>query len=235
MHKVLQEGLPRGLAELGPWETIYEGLSSLPKDAQSAWFAFDHFYSDGVFEQCLPLVLGEGVDTLVDIGANTGRFTKLCLSERSSLHVTMVDLPQQLALAEAALSAEGLLERTTRHPLDVRKPGWMPSGRQAYWMSQFLDCFAEEEIVSILTRVKDAMPAHARAYILETFWDQQAHEAARHCVIGTSLYFASMANGNSRMYHSQVMRSLIERAGLMVESMSGPIGLSHTLVTCKRA
>jgi O-methyltransferase domain len=236
MHAALKDGLPRGLAELGPWETVYEGLSSLSAEAQTAWFDFDHFYSDGVFEHCLEAVLGEGVRTLVDIGANTGRFTRLCLAERPNLHVTMVDLPQQLALAEATLAKDGLLQRTTSHPVDIRSArSVLPVGGDAYWMSQFLDCFSEQELVSILTRVRAAMPAHARAYILETFWDQQTHEAARYCVIGTSLYFACMANGNSRMYHSGVMRGLIEQAGLVVESMSGPIGLSHTLVTCKRA
>jgi len=42
-------------------------------------------------------------------------------------------------------------------------------------------------------------------FILETSWDQREHELARFCVIGTSLYFACIANGNSRMYHSKVM------------------------------
>lgn len=40
-------GLPAGLAEHGPWRTVYEGLSALPSDVKEAWFAFDHFYSDG--------------------------------------------------------------------------------------------------------------------------------------------------------------------------------------------
>ena len=32
-----------------------------------------------------------------------------------------------------------------------------PKGYDAIWMSQFLDCFSEEEIVSILKRCYDAL------------------------------------------------------------------------------
>ena len=45
----LVEGRPLGLPCLGPWKTLYAGLSSLPEPARSSWFAFDHFYSDQAF------------------------------------------------------------------------------------------------------------------------------------------------------------------------------------------
>jgi len=34
--------------------------------------------------------------------------------------------------------------------------------------------------------VRQAMRPDSKAFILETFWDQQVHEAARYCVIGAS-------------------------------------------------
>jgi hypothetical protein len=40
-----------------------------------------------------------------------------------------------------------------------------------------------------------------------------------------------MANGTSRMYHSQDLLELIASAGLHIESDEA-IGLSHTLLTC---
>ena len=72
-------------------------------------------------------------------------------------------------------------------------------------------------------------------FILETSWDQREHELARFCVIGTSLYFACIANGNSRMYHSKVMMRLIREAGLRVVNPMSRVGLSHTLVECAAA
>ena len=88
------------------------------------------------------------------------------------------------------------------------------------------------DIRSILTRVREAMPAHGRVLILETFWDQQRYDAARFCVIGTSLYFACIANGASRMYHSGVMKRLVAEAGLQVREEVPEVGLSHTLLVC---
>ena len=92
--------------------------------------------------------------------------------------------------------------------------------------------FSETEIVHILSRVRAAMGPSGRAFILEPFWDQQDHEVARFCVIGTSLSFACIANGNSRMYHSKVMLRLINEAGLRVVGGLSRVGLSHSLVEC---
>ena len=44
MEEALKEGKPEGLKVFGTWPTIYEGLSSLPQEAQEKWFAFYHYY-----------------------------------------------------------------------------------------------------------------------------------------------------------------------------------------------
>src|SRR6478609_1520922 len=49
MGQALDEGRPAGLKTLGPWPTVYEGLSVMPEPARGAWHAFDHFYSDHAF------------------------------------------------------------------------------------------------------------------------------------------------------------------------------------------
>ena len=101
-------------------------------------------------------------------------------------------------------------------------------------MSQFLDCFSEEEIVAILQRAKVGMNSETELFIMETFWDDQKYPASTYSLHATSLYFTSMANGNSRMYHSDDMRKLVEKAGLFVEKEFSNIGVSHTLFKCKR-
>jgi SAM-dependent methyltransferase len=232
LKEALLEGRPAGLGEIDHTgaATVYEALRSLPNDVKQAWFDFDHHYSDGVFELCLPSVLTPEVNAVVDVGANTGRFAQLLL-ERSKVRVTLVDLPGQLAVAKENLQKfEG---RFTLAPMNLLSAdSKLPAGADAYWMSQFLDCFSEDEIRSILTRVRQAMRPDSKAFILETFWDQQQHEAARFCVIGTSLYFACIANGNSRMYHSKVLTRLAREAGLRVAHEERQVGLSHTLLTC---
>jgi hypothetical protein len=77
LREALLEGRPAGLPAIDPTgaATVYEALRSLAPEVKQAWFGFDHFYSDGVFEQCLPRVLS-GASTLVDVGANTDHFSR---------------------------------------------------------------------------------------------------------------------------------------------------------------
>ncbi len=234
LGEALRDGAPRGLRELGAFDasaTVYDVLAQLAPDVRAAWFAFDHFYSDGIFEACLAHVLP--VARVVDIGANTGRFAEACLARDANVHVTAVDLPPQIATLSARLAPSVASGRLTTHACDVRSPhAQLPAGADVYWMSQFLDCFGEDDIVTILGHVRAAMRPDSRVFIVETFWNEQRHEAARFCVIATSLYFACVANGQSRMYHSTDMRRLIERAGLRVVNARHDLGLAHSLVEC---
>jgi len=99
-------------------------------------------------------------------------------------------------------------------------------------MSQFLDCFSQEEIAGLLKRAYDALDENGSLYILETYWDKQIHEASTYSLHATSLYFTAMANGNSQMYHSNDMVKLVEEAGLALDKVTENIGVSHTLFKC---
>jgi hypothetical protein len=227
----LREGLPAGLRELGPFATVYEGLHALPPDVKRAWFDFDHHYSDSVFSEALAQMVAEKVRHIVDLGGNTGRFARAFLAAAGpDAKVTIVDLPAQVAMAKESLADLG--DRVAFHPTDVRGPGLTLPRGDAYWMSQFLDCFPEGEIAHILGAVRRAIPPEGRAFVLETFWDRQRYEAARTCVIATTLYFACVANGSSRMLHSDDMERLVVGAGLRVASARHDLGLAHSLLTC---
>ena len=102
-------------------------------------------------------------------------------------------------------------------------------------MSQFLDCFSMEQIVSILLRARKAMTSNTRLYIMETLWDRQKFETAALCLTMTSLYFTTMANGNSKMYHSQDMERCIKLAGLEIEEIHDGLGQGHSIIVCKNS
>ena len=79
LDESLVEGRPAGLRTLGPWASLYEGLSVLPEPARQSWFAFDHFHSDAAFpDVCARLALNPPA-SLLDIGCNTGRWASMCL------------------------------------------------------------------------------------------------------------------------------------------------------------
>ena len=102
----------------------------------------------------------------------------------------------------------------------------------AIWMSQFLDCFSEPQILSILRRAASVMTAGTRLYIMETLWDRQRFDTAALCLAQTSLYFTAIANGNSKMYHSDDLVRLVREAGLEVETIHDFLGLGHSVLEC---
>jgi hypothetical protein len=50
----------------------------------------------------------------------------------------------------------------------------------------------------------------------------------------TSLYFTAKANGNSKMYYSEDLTSLVDRAGLAVEEIIDGIGQGHNILVCRK-
>ncbi|MBR4546989.1 MAG: SAM-dependent methyltransferase, partial [Paludibacteraceae bacterium] len=104
----------------------------------------------------------------------------------------------------------------------------------AIWMSQFLDCFSEPQIRSILRRAAAVMTPDTRLYIMETLWDRQRFDTAAFCLAQTSLYFTAIANGNSKMYHSDDLVRLVRESGLEVETIHDFLGLGHSVVVCRR-
>lgn len=234
LEEALLNGKPEGLKVFGHWPTVYEGLSSLPEKVQESWFGFDHFYSDNSFKQALEIVFANPVHTLLDVGGNTGRWATQCVAYSPEVEVTIMDLPQQLEMMrEQTRELEGAA-RIHGHAADLLDNGTnFPQLFDAIWMSQFLDCFSEEQVLSILTRAARSMEAGSRLYIMETFWDRQRFETASYCLAQTSLYFTAMANGNSKMYYSGDMVRLVEKAGLAIEQIHDGLGLGHSIMQCK--
>lgn len=236
LEEALKEGRPAGLDHFGPWPTIYEGLSSLPAQVQKSWFGFDHFYSDHSFLQALQIIFSFKPLRIMDVGGNTGRFAQRAVAYNEDVKVTIVDLPQQIGLMRKAVAGMPGEERIDARPMNVlERENDFPTdvNPDIIWMSQFLDCFSEEEILSILSRVKKVMHPGARLLIMETFWDRQKYEPASFCLTMTSLYFTAMANGNSKMYHSDDMIRLVREAGLEVEEIHDGLGQGHSILVCK--
>ena len=235
LDKSIEQGRPVGLKTLGDWETFYEGLAFLPPKARDSWLAFDHYYSDAAFPAALKLVFEDKPNRLLDVGGNTGKWAVACAKFDADVKITIADLPQQLEFAQQSVRENDLEERVDFFAVDLldeSKP--LPAGHDAIWMSQFLDCFSEKEIVSILRRAAKAMNAGSTLYILELFWDRQPNEAAAFCLQQTSLYFTCIANGNSQMYHSADLLRCLAESGLKVIAEHDQVGLYHTLLKCRK-
>jgi ubiquinone/menaquinone biosynthesis C-methylase UbiE len=234
LEESIKNEKPEGLKVFGSWPTIYEALSRLPAQVQKSWFGFDHFYSDYAFPDVLPYVFENKPKTLLDIGGNTGKWSMQCAAYDPDVKVTIMDLPGQVEMAKKQVAEKGLSDRISffeTNILDENLP--FPKNFDVIWMSQFLDCFSDEQIKSILRRCYKALSKDGRVYILEPFWNRQRFKASAFALQQTSLYFTAMANGNSQMYHSENFIACVREAGFDVEEQKDFIGVSHTLLVCR--
>ncbi|MCK5857177.1 MAG: SAM-dependent methyltransferase [Bacteroidales bacterium] len=234
-HNSIKEGKPTGLKTFGNWDTVYEGLSQLPEDVQESWFDFDHFYSDTAFPEIMEIVFKKGGRKVLDVGGNTGKFSIKCAAYNDENQMTILDLPGQTAVADKNIKEAGFGNRINTHSinlLDATTP--FPKGYNTIWMSQFLDCFSKEQILTLLQRSYDALDQDGSLFILETYWDRQKYEASTYSLHATSLYFTNIANGNSQMYHSSDLIKLIDQANMKIVNDYDNIGVSHTLFEVKK-
>lgn len=234
LDEALSKNEPAGLKVFGEWPTIYPALSQLPQQAKDSWFAFDHFYSDAAFDAVLPHVFQLKPKHLYDVGGNTGKWAMRCYDYDRDVKVTILDLPEQITLAAANIAEAGKSDRIQGTAVDMLSDCLLPGEADIWWMSQFLDCFSEEQIVAILRKIAGSMKAEARVCILEIFWDRQQWEAGAFSLNVSSLYFTCLANGTSRFYAAKRFLPLLGEAGFIVEHQVDNIGIGHTLLVCKK-
>jgi hypothetical protein len=225
LEESLTKGKPEGLKEFGSWQTIYEGLSSLPQEVQKSWFVFDHFYSDSAFSEALEFVFAQPRKHILDIGGNTAKWALNCYYYDSDVMITIADLPAQAHLARQNISQANATDRIFIYETDVLdSQAGLPRNMDAVWMSQFLDCFSPKQITSILNKVAEAVNKNCDIFIMEPFWDKQHYPAAVYSLHATSLYFTTMANGNSKMYESRELINIITRAGFSLKAQLHEVG-----------
>ncbi len=235
MKQSLLDGKPRGLKHLGNWETIYQGLFHLPEPAKTSWFAFDHYYSDNVFPEAIPLVFESSPKNILDIGGNTGKWAQMCLEYDKNVQVGIADMPEVINIAKKNIESLGYQDRVSYYPLNILQHDIvLPKNYDVIWMSQFLDCFADEEIIFILDKCHDALADNGRIFINETFWDRQRFDTSAFSLQMTSLYFTTMANGNSQLYDSSLYLEFIEKTGFELIREIDDVGLTHTIFELRK-
>ena len=230
----IEQEKPVGLQQFGHWSTIYPGLTALPEKVRKSWFNFDHYYSDSAFPDVLQELQKRNIKTLLDVGANTGKFSLFISQRTEDIHCTLVDLPEQIAVAQKNIIAQNMEQRIDVYTADVlQEETLLPEDHDIIWMSQFLDCFSEQAIIRILQKAAKAMNKDTELWIMEPLWNRQRHETSAFCIINTSPYFTTMANGYSKMYHSDDLIHCIEQAGLKVIELIDDLGICQSIIRCK--
>ncbi len=236
LEESIKSGKPEGLKVFGSWNTIYEALSVLPKKVQESWFNLDHYYSDVAFPKAIPILLKYSPKNVIDIGGNTGKFTKLLLNSSETIHVAMLDLPGQIEMAKANILNEVDNNRISFYGINLLDESQIiPTGHDMIWMSQFLDCFSEEQIVAILTKCLNSLEKNGKIIIQEGFWDKQKYETSAFSLQQFSLYFTALANGNSQMYDYATFSKCLKKAGLKIHEEFHNLSISNSILVCEKA
>ena len=235
LQESIESGAPEGLKVFGDWPTIYPALTHLPEPARTSWSDFNCYYSRQAFPDALPIVFETRPTRLLDIGGNSGAWALQCVEYDPDVRVTIVDLPGQTSIARETVRKSNGKDRVEIVDLDLLDPAQhLPTGADTIWMSQFLDCFPESQIRTILERCANVMNQDSSLFILETFWNRQEFDAAAYSINATSLYFTCLANGTSRMYHSEDFISNAKVAGFDVIAQHDNLGVVHTLLHLKK-
>ncbi len=210
-------------------DTIYPHLPNMSKEFQKSWYEFDNYYSDNCFDIIYKIISKNNPVKIFDIGGNTGKFERVCLSNNPDIDITMLDLKENIDVVSKQLNG------CKFYPINILDETLhMPEFSGAILMSQFLDCFSKAQIISILKRIKASSEKGTLIYILEPFTDNQIFDGARLSLVHTSLYFTCMANGNSKMYTKQEMLEMVDTAGLKVSNIFTGIGIhDYTLLECR--
>lgn len=212
-------------------DTIYPLLPGLKEPLKSSWYNFDNLYSDNCFDKIFEIISAD-FNKIFDIGGNTGKFERICLKNKN-INITMLDLPENIK----ARITESDLQGCKFFPVNVldKNINYPDMANSAILMSQFLDCFSKEQILKILTDLKNNINKNSSIFILEPFVDNQNFEAAKYSLVHISLYFTCMANGVSKMYEQAEMTELVKKAGLKLIKIYNNIGpFDYTLLECKK-
>ena len=238
LEKSIKNGKPEGLQVFGDkWVTVYEALSTLPEKAKKSWFDFDHFYSDIAFPEALPIVFADNPKTIVDIGGNTAKWSIACCKYDKNVKMIIADLPGQTKVAAENAKKEGFADRISYCEGNIlHESTKLPENADAFWMSQFLDCFSLHQITKIMKKIYVAANEKTKVYVLEPLWDRQRFQAAAYSLQATSLYFTCIANGNSKMYRFKELCDAICEGGFKLDCAHHNIGSnSYSLLVFRKA
>ena len=102
---------------------------------------------------------------VVDCGGGRGGFLAGLLARFRKLRGTLHDLPHVVAGAGEVLTEAGVADRCTIVPGSFF--AGVPAGADGYLLKTVLPGFSDEQVVTVLGRIRAAMPAHGRVLLLE--------------------------------------------------------------------
>jgi hypothetical protein len=109
------------------------------------------------------------VSTIVDVGGGRGGMLVSLLADEPDISAVVADLPHVVADADMAFAAAGLSDRARGVAADFFDS--VPTGGDAYVISNVLHDWSDDDCVRILRTVREAVRPSARVWIVEMVLD----------------------------------------------------------------
>jgi demethylspheroidene O-methyltransferase len=161
-----------------------------------------------VAQEVLPQLPLDGVRRLMDVGGGTGTFLAEALARHPRLTATLVDLPEVVAAAVPRLARAGVAHRVTPVGLNFRESP-LPEGADAISLVRVLYDHADETVLRLLARCRDALPAGGRLIVAEAMSGGDRPDPV------TDVYYAfyTMAMGTGRVRSAARIAAMCRDAG----------------------
>ncbi|RKT55705.1 methyltransferase [Saccharothrix australiensis] len=165
------------------------------------------------------------VELLVDVGGGRGTLAAMLLDRYPGMRAVVFDLPRVVPEARAQLDAAGFADRARCVGGDFLRE--VPEGGDAYVLSWTIHDWDDEDAVTILRNIREAMGERGRLLVI----DEVIPEGdARHFGKFEDVVMMCLLTGQVRT--EAELRALFERAGLRhVETRNTPSPTSVVVAT----
>ncbi len=182
-----------------------------------------------VAEDTLRQVRLESVRHLMDVGGGSGAFLSAVAARYDRIGLTLFDLPQTRAAAQANLAQAGLTQRVAQVDGSFKADA-LPSGADTISLVRVLYDHGEDTVRNLLAKVYAALPPGGRILISEPMSGGRRPDPI------TDVYFAlyTMAMGTGRTRSAETIASLLTAAGFEAIKAPRPIRSYVTRVVLAR-
>ncbi len=146
------------------------------------------------------------VGTMVDVGGNDGSMVASLLKRNPSLIATVFDLPDTVPVASQTFKREGVEDRASVVPGSLFEGG-VPRNADLYCIKRVLVGFSDEETITALTFIREAMNKNSRLLIMEPMSGSVDQ-------VGVSLDLLMLVLGLGKIRTPDEFTGLAEKSGL---------------------
>jgi SAM-dependent methyltransferase len=231
MTEALRAGTNTALRDYeGDEPTLYQRLAHQP-DLEAVLHRSMAAFTRGSLPGLLDDERIGAVRHLLDVGGGDGTTSRALAERYPRLTTTIFDLPSVVGLAAAQTPAE-LAGRVRVHGGDLFTDPF-PPGADAVLFSHVLEVFSAEQIVVLLTKAYEALPAGGRAFLYG--FSVPDEEDSGMLAARLSLYLNILATGQGMSYPAKDYAAWLRQAGFTrVEVVTGLV-YEHGLIIGTKA